>query len=97
MTAAQLGAREGFVELLQGAGWEVEGWEHLFENGASLTPEAQAEHRGDRADLRLGYLVGDGYAQLEIIDHEEGVLRLRLYPLESMESVVEFRIAPTGD
>jgi len=89
MTAAQLVAREAFVQLLEEAGWDVEGWEHLFENGASLTPEARAEHGADRCDLRLGYWVRDGYAQLDIADRAAGEhLRMRLYPAAGMDAVV---------
>jgi len=89
MTAAQLAAREAFVDGLQGAGWDVAGWEHLFENGASLLPEAQAERTGDAADLRLGYWMGDGYVLLECADRaRRDSLRVRLYPRDTVDAIV---------
>lgn len=89
MTAAHLATREAVVSRLDEAGWSVAGWERLFEDGVSLTPEAQAEYAGDLADLRLGYWAAEGYLQLDCADREESeTLRLRLYPRAGVEAVL---------
>jgi hypothetical protein len=61
----QLADRAAFVERVRAAGWDVGGWEQLFENGADLEPEAQAEYVSPRAFLRLSYHARGDYVLLE--------------------------------
>jgi hypothetical protein len=65
MSEDQLADRATFVERVREAGWDLGGWEELFEGGADLEPEAQAEYRNPRAFLRLSYNARSDYVLLE--------------------------------
>ncbi len=83
MTSQQLANRNKFIRELITAGWDPGGWEQLFEGGARLTPEAQAEYRNVNLDLRLSYYVSDGYLRLECLKKDGSkILGARLHPKE---------------
>ena len=65
MTEDQLADRAAFVQRVSAAGWDLGGWEQLFEDGADLEPEAQAEYQNPRAFLRLSYHARRDYVLLE--------------------------------
>jgi hypothetical protein len=94
MTAEQLGQRQLFVTNLSSAGWNPGGWEALWEAGATLTPEAQAEYQTSSFKLRLGYHAEAGYVRLEC-DEIEGDTQLtfRFYPKANLDTVLETVVA----
>jgi hypothetical protein len=72
MSEDQLADRAAFVERVSAAGWDLGGWEQLFEAEADLKPEAQAELHSPRAFLRLSYHANDDYVLLECAVPAEG-------------------------
>jgi len=101
MTEQELAGRADFVKQLVAAGWDVGGWERLFNNGFSLTPEAQAEYRNPKLTLRLSYYVKDDYILLEFRKQEATTLpaqenlipSLRFYANGNLEPVLSGVIA----
>jgi hypothetical protein len=90
MNKTQLKTRDLFVKKFVEAGWDVGQWESLFKRGVDLVPEALVEYKNPVFDLRTGYYVADGYVSLECIGNEEPIaIKLRFYPQESLEEVVE--------
>jgi hypothetical protein len=67
MTDKELVDRGIFVEKIKESNWDFGGWETLFESGANLTPEAQAEFSNTFLTMRLGYYVGRNYVLLEFL------------------------------
>ena len=101
MTEEQLAKREDFITPLVSAGWDVGGWEQLFNSGFSLTPEAQAEYQNPKLTLRLSYYIKDDYILLEFRKQEDSTLSaqenimpsLRFYTNGNLESVLSGVIA----
>jgi hypothetical protein len=90
LTQEQAAERAGFVRKLQAFGWDPGGWEILFEGGADLLPEAQAEYRNDVSVLRLGLDVSNRQLRLECLPTEEGEeLSLLLCPRVTVEEVLD--------
>lgn len=103
MSEDQLADRAAFVAEARAAGWDLGGWEQLFESGADLEPEAQAEFRGTRAFLRVGYHARDDYVLLECTAPAENGggealagARIRFYPVNDLGAIVG-RIIAAGD
>ena len=101
MSEEQLAKRENFITPLVAAGWDVGGWERLFNSGFSLTPEAQAEYRNPKLTLRLSYYIKDNYILLEFrkqeattLPAEENIMpSLRFYTNGNLASVLSGVIA----
>ncbi len=92
----QLRDRDLFIKKLITAGWDPKGWEKLFEGGACLTPEAQAEYhnKNPTSDLRLSYYAGQGYVLMECVGRDDPTrLNLRFYPNQNLATLVDKVIA----
>jgi hypothetical protein len=94
MSACRLEERRIFLQHLAFAGWEVEGWTEVFDSGGNVYPEAEARYAGPVFDLRLEYHADHGYLLLEMLEREgDSVLRLHLYPLADIASLLTVIIA----
>ncbi len=95
MTEQQLANRSTFIRKLIAAGWDPRGWEQLFDGGARLKPEAQAEYNNGILNLRMSYYAGEGYIQLECVQREViTVVAARFYPKEdNLVSIIDIVIA----
>jgi hypothetical protein len=90
----QLRDRNLFIKKLISAGWDPKGWDELFEGGACLTPEAQAEYQNTTFDLRLSYYAGQGYMLVECVGRDDPTrLSLLFYPNQNFEILVDKVIA----
>lgn len=90
MKYSQLCSRQSIVALLVKAGWDLRGWELLFDADHELSPELHGEYRNALFELRLSYFVTDEYLLLEILPRlGDGSLILRLYPADSVEAVIK--------
>lgn len=103
MSEDQLADRAAFVEKVSAAGWDLCGWEQLFESGADLEPEAQAEFHSPRAFLRVSYHASGDYVLLECAAPAEGGeesgrdsggegatlagARIRFYPINDLGAI----------
>ncbi len=93
MTPEQLKRRDFFINRLLAAGWDPGGWELLFEHGADLSPEAQAEYENPALSLRLSYFVEQGYVLLESVSKETSeALSVRFYPKDNLTTVVDILV-----
>lgn len=91
MTQQQLKNRSLFLGKLREAGWKVnKGWELLFEQGHSVTPEAQTEYQNPMFELRLSYCVERDYILWECVGRNNPiVLSLRFYLQEKLDIILD--------
>ena len=90
MTEKQLADRDVFVRKLTAVGWDPRGWEQLFDSGANLTPEAQAEYKNATFEMRLGYYIGENYVSLELARiHNRTNIRLRFCLKDNLAVIVD--------
>jgi hypothetical protein len=94
MTEQQLKDRDIFINKLITAKWNPGGWELLFESGANLTPEAQAEYQNPVFDICLSYYAEKGYILMECVKKKNHkTISLRLYPKNDLSTIVDTVIA----
>lgn len=97
MPISSLEDRRIFLERLASADWDVEGWDEVFDGGGNVYPEAEARYAGTVFNLRLEYHADDGCLLLEMVEREgNSVLRLHLYPLADITSLLTRIIATQG-
>jgi hypothetical protein len=91
MTEQQLNNRNLFIQELKAAKWNNnQGLELLFEQGHSVTPEAQAGYQNADFNLGLSYYVERGYLLWECVGKDNPiVLSLRFYPQENLEIILD--------
>ena len=90
MSARQLKDRAAFRKALGPAGWDFGGWDALFEGGADLDPEAQAEKRNRTFDMRLSLYAAERYLLLELTQRRGPVaVVIRLYPAASLGRLLD--------
>jgi hypothetical protein len=81
MSEPVLAARAEFMEFLEGAGWEVNGFDALLGIGVNVEPEAVATFRGPVFLLDMQFWAEERRLALDIFTSAtEVLLRLRLYP-----------------
>lgn len=89
MPAFRLEERRIFLQRLAFAGWDVEGWDKVFDSGGDVNPEAEARYAGPVFDLRLEYHADRGNLLLEMVERRgDSVLRLHLYPFADVASLL---------
>ena len=90
LSEAQRVERDRFVRYLEEFGWDPGGWETLFEGGADLVPEAQAEYVNSTSTLRLGLNLGKSRIRFEWAGQDENdVLSLILHPAYTVKEVLD--------
>lgn len=89
MTSKAQADRLLFMDRLSAAGWEVESWDAVLEQGDDVEPEAEAEYAGPEFDLRLEFHASGPYLAFEL-DQREGdlFLNLRLYPAVELGEIL---------
>ncbi len=83
MSGPVLEARAEFISVLDGAGWQVNGFDALLGIGVNVEPEAVATYRGPVFLVDMQFWADEQRLGLDIFTSETDVLlRLRLYPQE---------------
>jgi hypothetical protein len=86
MSEPVLAARAEFIELLDGAGWETNGFDALLGIGVNVEPEAVATYHGPVFLLDMQFWAEETRLALDVFTSAtEVLLRLRLYPRDQRE------------
>jgi hypothetical protein len=86
MSEPVLAARAEFIELLDGAGWETNGFDALLGIGVNVEPEAVATYHGPVFLLDMQFWAEENRLALDVFTSAtEVLLRLRLYPRDQRE------------
>lgn len=89
--------RLGFLSDLASAGWDTESWDEIPDLDLDIDPEAEASYAGPVFNLRISYVVRQGYLGFEIADGQgELLLRLQLHPKDDVAPLIS-RITAAQD
>jgi hypothetical protein len=94
MSAAQLVVRQELTRLLQNAGWDLGGWQTLFEaDNVTLDPELQAEFSHDRTRETFGWSAERDEISLRIQDVDTPAHLFRLPSRDKEVSLAKVLVA----